>query len=317
MTSTSETLAGMFKENTGSSFLDSGGDPKFDSNGNYIGSVNGYGRNHERNQLRTFKNEKDVALKFEMWRGEVEINLVLNTYHWLNERCELATELDELFHGRFREECDQDDKPWLQLMEEFPIWLAEQDEDRWGNPAGIYGEGEPFTVNTYNHENLLDQTLQFHYFSNKEGEFIALQVHGGADVRGGYTTPRIFEVGQFSELDIFDYQRATIRCSGKDHHPTALKLKEFQESQLSLDGIETHEVDFEGSDDHYWTTDDGYHWYHQGSCGFGAETQLEKYETRDLDDEDEEDVWEEGILCVKDGKGYCPYCGALLMGIPY
>jgi hypothetical protein len=320
MTTTSEVLAGMMKENTGSHFLDSGGSPRFDSNGNYVGSEHGYGRNHERNQLRSFEQEPASAVKFEVWGGRLEISFAHNTFHWLNNRCELDETLDDLFHGQFREERDADDsKGWLELMEEFPVWLALQtDEDGnliYGEPAGIYGEGELFTVNTYNHESLLDQTIQFTYFTNEAGEFIALQIHGGADVRGGYTRPRIFSVGHQSELDIFDDQRAGIFCTGKDRLPRAEALKNIQEKQLTLKGIDTPEIDFEPEYPHNWSTDDGYHWYFDGGTG---DTQLEQYEVRDLDDEDEGVLgWEPGILCVQDGVGYCPICGARLEASEY
>lgn len=320
---TEEIIRDMLCENTGSHYLDSGGSPQYDNCGNYLGSSCGYGRNFERNSHRDFENENPVSLKFSIWKGSsLEISFSYNLYHWLNERCELATELDQLFHGKFLKERDADDsKYWLELMEEFPEWLAEQtDADGnpiYGDPSGIYGEGNPITVNTYNEESLLSQVIQYTYFENEAGEFIALQIHGGADVRGGYTTPHIFSVGNLCELDIFDGCRGTIYCTREDHHPTALGLKEKQEKQekqTSFNGIEPSTIDFDG--EHYWYTDDGYtddgyHWYFEGSCGYGAGTQLEKYEARDLS---ESDVWEEGFLCVKDGIGYCPRCGARLAG---
>jgi len=334
---TAEVLRGMFVENTGSSFLDSGGTPKYDANGKYIGSEHGYGRNHERNKLRDLDNEPPVHLKFRVYKDDkVEIEFSLNTYLWLKERCLYNPELDELFHGKFLEEKDPDDskeavlpvfKPWLVLMEEFPEYLSTLTEDDgsliYGEPGGIYGEGEPFTVNTYNHESNLDQTLQYTYFTNTCGEFIILQVHGGADVRGGYTKPRVFSVGNLSELDIMDDQRGAIYCTGKDHHPDALAKKEVQESQTTIPGADVPLIDFDGHEEHNWTTDDGYHWYLQGTCG-AQYKQLETHSALDLDEEvdevdegDEKVVWEPGILCVKDGVGYCPICGGKLEGSAY
>jgi hypothetical protein len=124
MNSTNETLIGILKENTGTNFLDSGGTPRYDDNGNYLGSSCGYGRNYERNQIRSFDDEVEVALEFKTWNNSLEIDFTLNTYHWLKERCELAEELNELFHGVFLEECDHDNKGWLELMEMFPEWLS-------------------------------------------------------------------------------------------------------------------------------------------------------------------------------------------------
>ncbi|MFA5758528.1 MAG: hypothetical protein WC942_04040 [Clostridia bacterium] len=309
---TSEILISMFTENTGVAMCDSGGTPMYDENGNYTGSQYGYGRNYERNLRRDFESEKECAVKF----TTCDIEFYHNTYHWLKKRCEFSEELDTLFHNQFRDECDADEnKSWPELMEEFPSWLANTEE--YGEPSGIYGEGDPLCVNTYNEQNSLDQTLQFVYFTNNAGSFIILQVHGGADVRGGYTTPRVFATEQFSELDIFDYSRGNIHCTGTDRHPTAQEMLitfEEKQKQLKLSGMNyvdsTPPFDTEPSD-HYWYTDDSYHWYFQGSCGFGAGTQLDKYEIKNLDDEDK---WEMDKLCVKDGIGYCPICGCTLAG---
>jgi hypothetical protein len=313
---TGEILREMLTENTGSHFLDSGGTPQYDANGNYVGSTHGYGRNHERNALRDFEAEKAAFVKFNVYRdNQLDLEIGINTYHWLKERLEYDAEMDELFHGRFLEEVDpDDDKSWLALMEEFPGWLeAQEDEDGdrvYGEFGGIYGEGEPFTVNTYNGECLLDQTLQFTYFCGNAGEFVLLQIHGGADVRGGYTRPRVFQGTGYSELAVLDYGRGRICCSGEDYHPTALALKEQQGKQLKLMGMPVEPgIDFDHHYDHGFYTDDGYHWYDENGKGT-----LSDYELKNLDDDDEEDVWEPGKLCVKDGVGYCPVCGAKMIG---
>lgn len=302
---TASVIQEMLTENTGTHFLDSG---------------DAYGRHWQRNQGTAFENTPPVRLKFSGYNSKVQIEFTLNLYHFLKEHCSYEKELDKLFHGRFRKAMDKDDsKSWLELMEEFPGWLGTlKDRNRnlkYGVPGGIYGEGEPVTVNTYNDEEHLSQTIQFTYFSNSAGDFVILQVHGGCDVRGGYTKPRVFSTGHSSELGIFDYRRGTISCTGKDHLESALKLKKFQESQLVLPDTEVHKIDFDGSRDHYWTTDDTTHWYHQGACGRGAGAQLETYEVVNLDDEDnDQQHWEEGLLFIKEGVGYCPCCGAKLEG---
>jgi hypothetical protein len=61
---------------------------------------------------------------------------------------------------------------------------------------------------------------------------------------------------------------------------------------------------------HYWQTDDGCHWYDDGCAGYGADTQLEEYDRKDIETPDD---WEPGLLCVDpDGVGYCPKCGGQL-----
>lgn len=310
MTETSEILRSMMVENTGCHFLDSGGSAQYDANGNYTGSTHGYGRNFERNKGRDFESERPVGVEFEICGDEVRVEFSHNTYHWLKERLEFDPEMDELFHGAYLKEVDEDDNSWLFLMEGFPAWLEKQQDDEenelYGSFGGIYGEGEPLTVNTYNHECLLDQTLQFTYFSGDRGEYVLLQIHGGADVRGGYTKPRVFSCGHHSELDIFDYARGELFCSGEDHHPTALGIKERQEKQVGLKGIDVPEIDFDSYNSHGFSTDDGYNWY-----SYNCNKKLSDYEAKNLE---EDDVWEPGKLCVKGGVGYCPTCGAKLVG---
>jgi hypothetical protein len=378
-TPTEIALKEMLTENTGAAMLDSGGI---------------YGRHWQRNQVRDFDAEPEVSLKFEVYNKQLHIEFTLNTYHWLKERLEYSEEMNTLFDGRFRQEVDEDDrKSWYELREEFPKYLAqlrgEPDENvgdecpecekgtlqmedgqlvcseddcraifegelRFGEFGGIYGEGEPMTINTYNGEDALDQTLLYTLFSGDAGDFVALQIHGGCDVRGGYTKPRIFEFGLLSELDILDNARGTIFCSGEDHLPGVLELHKLKKNlEVARKNRASHrmrfrphtkrrfctehrcfmarkpkvseelldEIDISDSTciDHNWTTyDAGYSWYYQGSCGLGAGKQLEDYEIVDLDDEDNTHMsWEPGKLFIKDGEGYCPHCGSKLQGSSY
>jgi hypothetical protein len=107
-------------------------------------------------------------------------------------------------------------------------------------------------------------------------------------VRGGYTRPRIFRVTDDDELALFDFRRGSIFCDGPDQH--------------------------------WWTTDDAYHWYRDGTCGRNAPPQLESYERLTLIDEGAADdgethEWVRGKLCVTEsGDGLCPVCGAKLHG---
>jgi hypothetical protein len=172
----------MLRENTGTHFLDSGGTPKHDKHGNCVGSDHGYGRHWERNQHRDFENEPATILSF-----KYGIEVTHSVYHWLLERLEYDDEMQDRFL-EFVE--DRDDTYWLQDMEEFPEWLRERGHE----VTGLYGDGDPFTVNTYNGEDLLSQTLQYLYFELDGDPYVLLQIHGGCDVRGGYTSPKAFRV---------------------------------------------------------------------------------------------------------------------------
>lgn len=394
-TKTQEVIAGMLVENCGTNLLDSG---------------DAYGRHFQRNQGRDFATEKSSVVEFDICNDKLDISMVHNLYHWLERRLELDNSLDGIFHGAFRIAVDhvdedeslsealhpdirrrlanRDEKSWLQLMEEFPAWVAEhvsteddsilgicpphhrwprepkepgqsktrrarkaaaaqyakamemyrsklevvraanskyrEHKDQLCNVGGIYNEGDPITVNSANGEDMLSQVIQFVYFTWNNEAYIILQIHGGADVRGGYTKPRVFRADSCGdETEIFDTAKGHIFCTGKDHHPAALKRKEFQESQLALPGVKVETINFDDCNAN-WYTDDSCNFYDDGNCGRNY-TNLEDMSCVDLEkeiDEHEDEVlevgalvpgdWRPGVVCVLDGKAYCPHCGALL-----
>lgn len=188
---TREVIAAMLKENTGRHFLDSDG---------------AYGRNWERNQTRDFDAEPHAKLTVRGGRYP-EVDVTFNTYHWLCDRLEFAADWQEEFDA-FAAQPEQQDEGWLAVMEAFMDRLKEQGRE----VAGIYGDGDHLTINTYNDDCCLSQTLQFVYATVDGEEFVLLQIHGGCDVRGGYTAPKAFRCNGNSELAILDYNRATIGC---------------------------------------------------------------------------------------------------------
>ncbi len=244
---TREVLAEMLKENTGTSLLDSGGSPKY-KDGCYVGSDHGYGRSWEQNQCRSFEREAPVSLNFRY--GYVDFTH--NIYHWLAERLEYDQEMNDLFDG-FVIISDSENEPWSPeanhtdwrlmsaggertwhwLASHFPKYLESLDFDL----GGIYGEGEPIRVNTCNGEDLLSQVILYTYFTLEgwaedgpaNGVYIILQIHGGCDVRGGYTRPRLFKMSDM-------HGEEAIFFNANGHISTE-------------DG------------EHSWQTDDGYHWY--------------------------------------------------------
>lgn len=232
-TRTREVIASMLTENTGRHMLDSGG---------------AYGRHWERNQDRNFQAEQESVLSVKHGYLDVTHNL----YHWLVEKLEFSEDMQRLFNGFVKWYDNRNyEQGWLFYADEFPAWLAE----KFGvECAGLYGDSSgPMTVNTYNGEDLLSQTIQYVYFELQEpvefpnftvwdGVYVLLQIHGGCDVRGGYTAPKCFTLND--ECGIFFNANATIWVEG---------------------------------DDIYWSTDDGYHYYEEGTCGYHAGPQLETY----------------------------------------
>jgi len=271
-TTTQRVIAEVLTENTGRHMLDSG---------DY------YGRHWQRNQGRNFLAEEATSLTFR-W-GFVEV--VHNLFHWLDNALEFDQELDTAF-AEWSEREENERLPWLACPEPFLEHLRELGAE----VGGIYGEGEPFTHNTYNGQDLLSQTIQYTFarirlWDDERGlhlddDYVLLSVHGGCDVRGGYTRPRAFRLK--NELSILDNARAVVFCDccTDDYgSPTC------------------------------WSTDDGVHWYRQGICGIG--TRLEEMQLFKVGDEVESlepalrtasESTEYLIVVDEDGAGYCPAC---------
>lgn len=281
----------MLAENTGRALCDSGGEMQADGTVKY-----GYGRNWERNQGRDFDAEQETVLQFDY----DYISITHNVYHWLASRLSFDADLTEEFEKFAEATEERKDSPWLQLMEEWAGQLGDtEDED--GEPrevSGLYGDGEPFTVNTYNGEDLLSQTIQYTYFELNGDAHVLLQVHGGCDVRGGYTAPKVFQVSSMAQGDegtqMFDNARATVYCNGVEKNP----------NQTEIAGCEVQTCEM------YWDTDDGCHFYAEGAAGYGADTQLEDYPQTKEEDEEE---WTQGHLHIlENGDMLCPVCGGKL-----
>jgi len=70
-------------------------------------------------------------------------------------------------------------------------WIANRGE----LVSGPDGFPEPISDNSFNWDTSHDQVFQFTNWSEDGwNEFVALQIHQGCDVRGGYTAPKVFRV---------------------------------------------------------------------------------------------------------------------------
>lgn len=215
---TADILAGMFTENTGRALCDSG---------------DAYGRNWEHNQGRTTAD----FLNAPVGTFDEHCGPTLSTFHFLNARLDYDAEAQAEFDAYAAENPDDG---WLQLMEsyvaEHPDWVS-------------------LTVNTYNHESALDQTIQYVQVDTEGGDacygdLVLLQVHGGCDVRGGYTAPKVFRTVGENEVGLLDDSDIDIWCEGSTvSAPQTETLPTF-------DDTPPREVR------HEWHSDDaGYNWY--------------------------------------------------------
>jgi hypothetical protein len=213
---TGEILERMLKENTGQHWMDSGG---------------GQGRHWQRNQYRFFEREPVATLHISCRHGLPEIEYVLNLYHYLKDRLTYSREWTrQLEH--FMEQNDL--FGWEAMVEFVHDYLIDQ---MGYEVSGIFGEGNPVEDNTYNHQNNFSQDAQFIFATVNDQPLVFLQIHGGADIRGGYSQPKVFES---DEDRWFDFGYGSIDVQDR------LGKYNFDKG---------------------WYTDDGYNWYPSSGRG--------------------------------------------------
>ena len=171
-TETQKLVYAMLTENTGSHMLDSGG---------------AYGRHWSRNQAKTiedFDNEQEQTIEKSEWTDKdgnvhTEYERTVSVFHYLSE-----LELDHV--------CDKFNELNTDCLE-------------WGGDIswGVCQEGADFLelinmesthqFNTYNGDCDLSQVLQGSWLEMDGDTYLLLQIHGGCDVRGGYTDAKLFK----------------------------------------------------------------------------------------------------------------------------
>jgi len=112
----------------------------------------------------------------------------IDLFHFLADRLMITPESEELEKKFEQYDREHPDESYLDEMEDFAN--QENDED----------EGEVYTENSFNRESALSQDIQYTIFHKNDRTFVILQIHGGADIRGGYTEPYIFEINDEGDL---------------------------------------------------------------------------------------------------------------------
>ena len=169
---TKQLIYEMLTENTGKHFLDSGGTD---------------GRMWQRNQKKTiedFENEEEEL--YQLDAKYKEIHRTVSVFHYLTNNLEIDeiceefnkiqdesnnSDADAYVYGVSREAFDHIDSFW------------EVEIDR--------------TWNTYNEESDLSQILQGANLRINEEDYILIQIHNGADARGGYTDAKLFKMEEY------------------------------------------------------------------------------------------------------------------------
>ena len=216
-TRTQQVIFEMLTTNTGSHMLDSGGDD---------------GRHWQRNAKKTlddFMSEPYATIDPKY--GDAAISL----FHYMSE----YLIFDEGLTGGFEEFAKgYPDEPWLAIIEEYL------------DASGVHQDGEFYSdarwsFNTYNFENwMVSQTLQGSFFGMWGKTYLIVQIHGGADVRGGYTAPKVFQLKGFYGKDEFVLNAGDISFTCPNCEST-LTIEGYSATFTNADG---EQIDIESNE---------------------------------------------------------------------
>jgi len=176
-----QTIAAMLTENTGKHFLDSGGEN---------------GRAWQRNLGKTVEDFRAMPsataeITIREYNGETVAEIIpcVNVFHLLTggalELCDLCSQFNAM--------------PVNDLDGDF--YGVSMAGAEWLETRGFEKSGETF--NTYNWNSNHSQILQGTELTREsewgEEKYLLLQIHGGADVRGGYTDAKLFKLDDHAE----------------------------------------------------------------------------------------------------------------------
>jgi len=181
-----ELVYNMLTENTGTHFLDSGGTN---------------GRMWQRNAnkcLQDFEDEQPESYQYAA--DSNEIFRTVSVYHFLTNDLQIDNicfEFNELNTEPKDWEADTNTNVSI-----YGVSLA-----AW-NYLTEFNEVEvQRSWNTYNGDSDLSQILQGANLTINDEHYVLIQIHGGADARGGYTDAKLFKCGDHMEGIIHEYLR--------------------------------------------------------------------------------------------------------------
>jgi hypothetical protein len=154
-------------------------------------------RHWQRNQKKSiedFENEPEEHI----YKEGNYIYRDLSVYHYLSE-----LELDDI--------CDR----FNRIQSQSDNWNSDFNSDEF--VYGVSAEAQQVlehhneviinrSWNTYNGESDLTQTLQGANLTINEDEYVLIQIHNGADVRGGYTDAKLFKLNDEGMIHSYLYE---------------------------------------------------------------------------------------------------------------
>lgn len=186
---TKELIFSMLKENTGVHMCDSGGES---------------GRMWQRNSnkcLQDFEEEPEELYQYDAKYNE--IYRTVSVFHFLTN----DLEVDNICF-RFNE-INTNPKDW-EADTNTDVSIYGVSVDAWQDliMSNLSKEVEVTrSFNTYNGDCDLSQTLQGANLTINEEHYVLIQIHGGADARGGYTDAKLFKCGDYNDGMIHEYLR--------------------------------------------------------------------------------------------------------------
>ena len=180
---TATVIKQMMLEPCGKSLFDSGGV---------------YGYQYEHRAERNLEKEPYAAVEWYIQEdGRLCGSVTKSMYHHLCETLEYDSYLTSRLKNYFRreEKC----APYVNT-------------DAWEYFArSLKGSSEVFSDNTYNHDSTLDGVFVYTAFTMPDDMYVILATHNGCDVRGGYSTPKVFR--QVDEYRLFDFNNIWCYCA--------------------------------------------------------------------------------------------------------
>ena len=183
---TKELVFSMLTENTGTHMCDSGGDN---------------GRMWQRNEskcIADFEAEPQELYQYDPKYNE--IYRTVSVFHYLTHNLEvdsLAFEFNERNTKPKDWDADYNGDVYIYGVG----WSA------WDYLTEFYEVEVSRSWNTYNGESDLSQILQGANLTINEEHYVLIQIHGGADARGGYTDAKLFKCDDHMDGMIHEYLR--------------------------------------------------------------------------------------------------------------
>ena len=189
---TAKVITEMLTESTGRALMDSG---------------NAYGRHWERNQRDGIMTGHQIC---DFYRNDED------------QTCELIPTIPifDVFSNalRYTEECKYLESLMPPLISNDGLsWIQEEiKKDKTFKENEYMGTS---IFNSYNREHFMSQDYESIYFKYDDEPYVAISIHNGCDIRGGYTNVHIFDVGYEDEFlnAQSDIEIDCLHTDGKTH----------------------------------------------------------------------------------------------------